>query len=384
MNILVIGDLHFKAKRLHFMERVVDEIMSLIEGVSLVVCLGDVLDTHEKINMMCLRAAVDLFLALAEKVRTVVLIGNHDRRNNSDFMSRYHPFVGVTHKNLLIVDQTTRDPEFPFLYVPYVPPGMFAKSFEGHFDLKNLDKKSPRLIFAHQEFKGAQMGAIKSIAGDEWHDRLPLVISGHIHDYQELPGVIYTGTPVQHSYGENPDKGLLLIRIPHELVKPKVLEKEEDLGDMKVLATATSKEEVKIFDAKTFLPLISRERIALNLPRKRILHLTYEDLHLPHDEIMNLFHPTDQTKVIIHHHPEEAIKIRSLPIYQKLNQRADLVVLKCLPGEMKGRLKEGIEEKGSLEKRHEMGKEAFWKKVEQLLIDDPEAIRLLHQYLRPT
>ena len=64
-------------------------------------------------------------------------------------------------------------------------------------------------IFAHQEFKGAKMGAIISEKGDIWEKELPPVFSGHIHDFQILDNIVYTGTPFQHSFFDSTDKALL-------------------------------------------------------------------------------------------------------------------------------------------------------------------------------
>jgi hypothetical protein len=72
-------------------------------------------------------------------------------------------------------------------------------------DFNNFNQVS--CIFAHQEFKGAQMGAITSVDGDIWSVNDPYIISGHIHDYQNLQeNILYVGTPIQHSYGDNPNK----------------------------------------------------------------------------------------------------------------------------------------------------------------------------------
>jgi hypothetical protein len=89
-----------------------------------------------------------------------------------------------------------------FAFVPYVPPGRFVEALntaEGW--------ESASAIFAHQEFQGCKMGAIISVEGDEWPLNHPYVVSGHIHDYQEpQPNILYTGTPIQHAFGDRHDK----------------------------------------------------------------------------------------------------------------------------------------------------------------------------------
>ena len=58
------------------------------------------------------------------------------------------------------------------------------------------------------------MGGIISETGDIWPEEYPLVISGHIHDFQ-IPqkNIIYTGTPYQQGYNDSAEKGLLLLKI---------------------------------------------------------------------------------------------------------------------------------------------------------------------------
>jgi len=67
-------------------------------------------------------------------------------------------------------------------------------------------------IFAHQEFKGCKMGSVESKIGDEWDEAYPLVISGHIHEAQNLAdNIIYIGSSIQQSYAESPNKRVWLI-----------------------------------------------------------------------------------------------------------------------------------------------------------------------------
>ncbi len=51
------------------------------------------------------------------------------------------------------------------------------------------------------------MGAIKSIIGDDCSKNDPVVVSGHNHDYDHLQSnIIYTGTPMQHAFGDHNNK----------------------------------------------------------------------------------------------------------------------------------------------------------------------------------
>ncbi|MCA9749717.1 MAG: metallophosphoesterase, partial [Romboutsia sp.] len=158
-----------------------------------------------------LTLANDFLLKLSLISPTFLIIGNHDRPNNSDFLSGYHPFSALKEwKNMYVVDVPVeaRIGKFRFIFVPYVFPGRFMEALNKRPNPLSFTK----CIFAHQEFKAAKMGAILSEKGDDWSLANPLVVSGHIHDYDELqPNLIYTGTPMQHAFGDKSDKTISIL-----------------------------------------------------------------------------------------------------------------------------------------------------------------------------
>ncbi len=219
---LIIGDTHFKVSNVRETDPMVEEIVKLASDIKpdIIVLLGDILDRHETIHVSPLTRAIKFMSRLVEIADTYVLIGNHDLKNNRQFLSDEHPFVSVKywnhiHHNIKIIDTTTtvKIKNHIFVFVPYVPPGSFREALE-----YSNEWKYATCIFAHQEFKGCKMGAITSIEGDEWSLSHPFVVSGHIHDYQEPQvNILYTGTPIQHAYGDHHDKTVSLIQFesPH-------------------------------------------------------------------------------------------------------------------------------------------------------------------------
>ena len=97
----------------------------------MIVVLGDVLDRHETIHVSPLTRATKFLCQLMEIGRTFVLIGNHDLKNNQQFLSNEHPFDSLKYwgPNMTVIDTTTSIMinGHIFTFVPYVPPGRFKK-----------------------------------------------------------------------------------------------------------------------------------------------------------------------------------------------------------------------------------------------------------------
>lgn len=226
IKIFVIGDPHFKTNNVEECNQMCQKILCYLDQIQpdAVVCLGDILDRHETIHVGPLLRSISFFESIAQKYRLYILIGNHDRPNNQVFMTEEHPFTALKlWKNTTIVDSTYSEyiQGKNFVFVPYVPPGRFMEALQG------IDLNTVHTIFAHQEFYGAKMGATESVIGDKWDSEYPLVISGHIHDYQVIQkNIIYTGTPIQHAYGDREDKGVWLFRFSGNTVSSEIYDLE--------------------------------------------------------------------------------------------------------------------------------------------------------------
>lgn len=205
---LVIGDPHFKVSNVRETDTMVEAIIRVAneKRPDIIVVLGDVLDRHEIIHVSPLTRSIKFLARLMNIATTYVLIGNHDLKNNRQFLSDEHPFSGLKSwgENMIVVDNTTmvNIKGKTFVFVPYVPPGRFEEALN-----RCPGWERATCIFGHQEFRGAQMGAIISVEGDVWSLTNPYVVTGHIHDYQEPQvNILYTGTPIQHAFGDRHDK----------------------------------------------------------------------------------------------------------------------------------------------------------------------------------
>jgi DNA repair exonuclease SbcCD nuclease subunit len=215
MQIVAIGDTHFKVDNMNIVDKLIEEIVSKLTLLKpdLIVLLGDILHDHERLHTLALNRALDFINKLRNISKVFVLVGNHDMINHDQFLSDQHWMNALKHwDNVCIVDKVEHlecsDINANFLFCPYVAPGRFQEALETHeFDWRESD-----IIFAHQEFKGCKMGAIISEDGDEWDIDDPFVISGHIHSKQSpQDNIMYPGSSMQVAYGESNENIILIV-----------------------------------------------------------------------------------------------------------------------------------------------------------------------------
>jgi DNA repair exonuclease SbcCD nuclease subunit len=216
-------------------------LISLIreEKPDLVCILGDVLHYHERLITPCLNKACEFISRVRDECLTYVLVGNHDMISHVEFLSDKHWMNALKEwKNIVIVDtvKTLEIKGFNFIFCPYVYPGRFIEALE----TEKKDWKSVDCIFAHQEFEGCKMGAIISVEGDKWNTEYPSVISGHIHDNQTIKNVYYTGSALQHSFGENSKKIIAIIEFKKGEKEYNLREVNLDLPKKKIIAVDIS------------------------------------------------------------------------------------------------------------------------------------------------
>lgn len=273
MKVLCIGDIHIKVSNVPEIDEMTVKLVKLVEErrPDFIVLLGDILDRHATINVFCLMRAEKIILSLSRIVPTFLLVGNHDRPNNSNFLTDEHPFnamklwpntyiidkvssylfkqITCDTKTICIRDGNVPDPdEFRFVFSSYVSPGRFDEA------LNTIENPllNTTCVMAHQEFHQCKMGAIVSEIGDKWPLDRPVCISGHIHDFDVLqPNIIYTGVPLMHSFGDRNDKAVSLFNFTKD-ESSKIFWTHEriDLGLIKKVTVYITPEEIVHYEAE--------------------------------------------------------------------------------------------------------------------------------------
>ena len=232
VRVLAIGDPHFKKGNTRETSLMGPAIIKLAQQLQpdFIVNLGDTQELFDNIHPRPLTESVEWMAELVKIAPLYVLIGNHDIQNNKDYFSKYHPYAALKYwPQTTVVDQclsiTVKGQKF--ILCPYVYEGLFSQALlacdlprdqalikrKAPVDVEQLTKQLSGVsaIFAHQEFLGAQMGPYLSTAGDVWPENYPYIVSGHMHEHHfPQANIHYTGTPIQHEFGSNTDKGVTL------------------------------------------------------------------------------------------------------------------------------------------------------------------------------
>lgn len=288
---LFIGDLHIKSDNHDEIDTLLRELLSILADHTFdaIVLSGDVMHYHERLFTQPLNQALHFIETLAAVTMVYVLVGNHDYINNSQFLTRNHWMNALkTWNNVVVVDRPLDDGDV--MFVPYVPPGRLIEAM----DTVNKKWNYKEVIFCHQEFRGCKMGAVTSVDGDEWDDEFPLVVSGHIHDHQQVGAkILYPGSPLQHAFGDS-----TIRRLCHVRVEPKNT---------------------------------TYHWIDLHVPRKHIIHCDVSKVSSVLNEVDQK--NGDKVKVKLETTPEEFALFKKSAEYKRLTERGVRIQMKVRPAE---------------------------------------------------
>ena len=303
VTILCIGDPHFQVATLHKADLYIQRIkeVAIKYKPDLIVILGDVLHTHNIVQSPAMNKAYEFIHEMQAISETIVLVGNHDARNNGIFLTDDHWMNGMKcWENITIVDnvynKTLKEQEF--FFVPYVPNGRFVEAL----DTSPLPWRESDGIFAHQEFSGCKMGAITSIDGDKWPEEYPYIISGHIHSRQKpQSNIYYPGSSMQHAFGES---------------------------EKNIIAFLTFEKGKKYI----------RKEIDLNLPRKKIVYLNIDnvDSYKPEDTSIT----GDEIKLTLSGNYEKFKVFKKSKKYKELVKKGIKVIFKSTRTEISQSVKD--------------------------------------------
>lgn len=334
LKILCIGDLHIQPKNLSDVDSFLQELKLHLQSIKydLIIILGDTLHTHEKVYTLALNKALEYFTLCYKHALTYVLIGNHDYINNSQFLSENHPFISFKYisDKLIIVNNVVSlvKEGLKLLFLPYVPDGRFMEALllNSTINFKEYD-----IIFAHQLFDNVKMGAIMTYGVEEWKTDYPLVISGHIHNKQRpQDNLHYTGSSLQHSYGENGDKSISCYTINYQ-----------------------TKE-------------IILEEIFLDIPTKKIFYVDEKSVYTVENKLKTNL-KNIQYKIIVGSNREFLKSFKCSSVYESLLKKAK-ISLKC------------VDNNKIIKNSNDDKKIDFYNILKKLISDSPDLIDIYNMF----
>lgn len=225
---LIVGDPHLQVQRLEDGRLFIEKLIVLSSTHRRMVITGDLFHSFALIRSEVLSLWTDFFIRV--KCPVTVLVGNHDYAAQDGGTHALEPLRhldGVT-----VIDSPTN--AGGIYYLPFIRD---VKTFEAEC------QKIPagKLLFCHQSFNGAKFG-------NGYYDphgadpvcvsHLKGVISGHIHNAQQVFNIWYPGSPFQQNFGEaGDDKFVYSIEITpegysvaerHDLQLPRYIEIKAD------------------------------------------------------------------------------------------------------------------------------------------------------------
>lgn len=211
-KILYVGDPHFKHTQKDECERLMAFVheQAIKNKVDKLVILGDLNDTHGFLRTDNLVFWEKWLKLLSDHQELDVLVGNHDRKNQSDDSDQENSlsiYNLIEKDGLNIISSSVQFGIFAF--VPYIHnKELFIQT------ANQLAKQGAKVLICHGEFDGGTYDNGYYIPDGIKPDQLnyDLVISGHIHTRMDLGKVKHPGAPRwMTSSDANKEKGLWLV-----------------------------------------------------------------------------------------------------------------------------------------------------------------------------
>lgn len=215
----------------HLKEATIDTNLKLYEevcidmdkkGVSNLIHGGDVFDSRKAQSLQVLTGFVGCLQIVSKHNKNLLIIpGNHDKtdyESPDSFLDPFgwHPDIVLcnlpqvdsrflkSHNVLIHMMPFFDDDIFQSLFVPYV-----AENVHPHPNVRHV-------LITHIGLDGVKMNSgsnHKSILEKDILECFDLVLIGHFHDRQQISSKIwYTGSALQHNFGENDQKGLIYVK----------------------------------------------------------------------------------------------------------------------------------------------------------------------------
>ena len=264
----VIGDLHVTPD---FLQKGGYETLKFIGDSAktttpdFIVLLGDLLDDHNKVDVLCHKAVYNLITELSCVAHTYIIIGNHDYIDGKQHLTDNHIFNPYKKwDSITIVDypMLTVHKGKTFAFCPYVPEGKLISS------LGELSREGDVWEFADAVF--AHTDPLSPL--DKWDNSYPPIITGHRHDSYTKGKIYMCGSVRNVNFGDLGEKYLWIFRfsnsgvgfkkipVPNQTKKVVEVTVSAFVGDSDALSNLDSNTKLKITGTRTEISEIKKSK----------------------------------------------------------------------------------------------------------------------------
>jgi len=191
---------------------VVDTLVS--RNIKHLIILGDFVNSRFRMDILALNRAIDILNKLYDAgIKVFILLGNHERYyKETDFsVTSIRPFE--KHSIIISDVKTIHGDGFNFICIPNVETNEEFVELVGKV---SLDKSKKNILLAHCGITGATTNDLYNITDLNGVEasilhKFDRVFLGHYHKRQEIGNILYVGSPVQLSFGEEfSEKGITI------------------------------------------------------------------------------------------------------------------------------------------------------------------------------
>lgn len=210
-----ITDTHLKESNIDINKAIFEQAMQfcLNNNIKTLYHKGDIFQSRKAQTLLVLNAFLEILDKLhTNNIKLIAIPGNHDKTDYNSYDSFLDPFE--THPALQLIRRAgwiVENKDYAIAMVPFFSDERYVQEITS---LKKTNSKK-RFCLTHIGVNEAVMNngiVVQSNVKTELFKDFNTVLIGHYHDQQELDkNIFYSGSSIQHNFGEMDDKGLTVL-----------------------------------------------------------------------------------------------------------------------------------------------------------------------------
>lgn len=215
---IVINDPHLKEENLEIIKSIFQQTTVIAKdlGLKIIDCSGDIMNSRKSQPQIVLTTFKDILDELQQsEIELHSCVGNHDKVNYFGVESFLDPFSNHPAFKLYRYGGYRELDGVNIHYASYFTDELFQGQIKHNKKANKWNLKN--VLIGHIGVSGSVMNNGIVIESQtiipSLFNEYDLIILGHYHDYQELAEgrIIYTGSCVQHNFGEHTGKGATIL-----------------------------------------------------------------------------------------------------------------------------------------------------------------------------